>query len=197
MGATVMAQIQASVSGPFGVEDAARTTWCVSDLQSTSVARHLTMHCDIAGEQARMATLDNHWIWQRDYVIPSKSGAGLAVVEEILGQLQRQHWGERDRFGIHLAMEEALTNALEHGNRFDPQKHIQLSCRIARDLLRLEIADQGHGFDPANIPDPTRPEHLEIPCGRGIMLMRYFMSRVEFNPTGNRVILEKQRACSD
>jgi serine/threonine-protein kinase RsbW len=140
-----------------------------------------------------MATRDNPWIWQRDYVIPTRSGAERPVVEEILGQLQLHRWCERDVFGVHLALEEALTNAIKHGNQFDAQKRIEIACRIAPDSLHLEIADEGRGFDPNRIPDPTESRHLETPCGRGIMLMRSFMSRVEFNEVGNRVILEKQR----
>ncbi len=144
-----------------------------------------------------METLDDRWIWQRDYRIASKSDAGRVVVEEILSRLAQQQWHERDRFAVHLAMEEALTNAVKHGNRFDTLKHIEVTCRIAPDLLRIEITDEGRGFDPSKVPDPTAAEQLEVPCGRGIMLMRNFMSRILYNAKGNSVTMEKERSDGD
>ena len=139
----------------------------------------------------------HRWIWRSDRVIPSKTGAGRRLLEEVLQQLQRQHWIPHDIFSVHLAMEEALVNAVKHGNRLDTTKQIRVTCRISPDLLRVEIADEGEGFDPAIIPDPTDSRHIESPTGRGIMLMRSFMSRVEYNDVGNRVVLEKERATSD
>jgi len=134
---------------------------------------------------------DSQWIWQCDQVIPSRPEASREVQEAILAELERLKWPEHDVFGVRLALEEALINAIKHGNHYDPAKHVQIRCGICKDLVRVEIEDQGKGFDPASVPDPTDPENLESPCGRGIMLMRSFMSRVEFNETGNRVILEK------
>lgn len=133
------------------------------------------------------------WIWQCDHWIPSSPGAGRGVLEEVLHQLQRQQWIEHDIFGIHLAMEEALTNAIKHGNRSDAAKQIHVSCHLTSDLVHIEISDQGPGFDPVSIPDPTDAAHLEIPRGRGLMLMRSFMSRVAYNATGNCVVMEKDR----
>jgi len=105
--------------------------------------------------------------------------------------MERLHWGEHDVFSVRLAMEEALINAIKHGNHYDPSKHVQVRCGISEGLLRIEIEDEGKGFDLAAVPDPTDPDNLESPCGRGIMLMRGFMSRVEYNEVGNRVVLEK------
>jgi serine/threonine-protein kinase RsbW len=116
------------------------------------------------------------------------------VLEEVLDKLQQQCWLEHDIFSVHLAMEEALTNAIKHGNRSDAAKQIHVSCRLTPDLVQIEISDQGPGFDPAGVPDPTDAAHLEIPRGRGLMLMRSFMSRVAFNALGNCVVMEKQRA---
>jgi serine/threonine-protein kinase RsbW len=112
-------------------------------------------------------------------------------------QLGRQRWPERDVFSIRLAVEEALVNAIKHGNQFDTSKRVYVTCSLSPARLRVEIADEGQGFDPNSLPDPTDPENLDMPCGRGIMLMRSFMSRVEFNETGNRVVLEKDRSEAD
>ena len=134
------------------------------------------------------------WIWQCDRVIASRAEEGRRVQEEILQKLQQQNWIERDVFGVRLALEEALVNAIKHGNACDPSKQIRIACRLFRNRLRIEITDQGRGFDPAEVPDPTDPQRIPCPCGRGIMLMRNFMSSVEFNELGNQVAMEKTRA---
>ncbi|MHC4406232.1 MAG: ATP-binding protein [Planctomycetota bacterium] len=137
------------------------------------------------------------WVWELERVIPSKTGAGASVLQEVLEQLQELGWVDHDVFGIHLAMEEALVNAIRHGNRLDINKSVHFACRTTPDLIRIEITDEGDGFDPSSVPDPTDPEHIECPSGRGLMLMRNFMSRVEYNDLGNRVVMEKERVKKD
>ena len=66
-------------------------------------------------------------------------------------------------------------------------------CRVSPKRIRVEITDEGPGFDPDSLPDPTTPNHLGCPGGRGVLLMRAFMSRVEFRNHGNHVVLEKVR----
>ena len=136
---------------------------------------------------------EQRWIWSTDHLIPSRAGAGRRLLQELLEQLKRQHWVQHDIFSVQLAVEEALVNAIKHGNRLDHAKQVHIACRVAPDLLRVEITDQGRGFDLAAVPNPTDPEHLESPRGRGIMLMRSFMSRVQYNDLGNCVVLEKVR----
>ncbi|HVX10221.1 MAG TPA: ATP-binding protein [Pirellulales bacterium] len=134
------------------------------------------------------------WTWDADLVIPSETGAGKRIVDELLEQLAAHAWPEHDIHGVHLALEEALVNAIRHGNRSDVEKRVFVTCRLSTQQLWVEIRDEGAGFKPEEVPDPTDPEHLEIPSGRGIMLMRAFMSRVEYNDVGNCVVMEKQRA---
>lgn len=136
---------------------------------------------------------ESQWIWRCDRVIPSDTAAGRRVLDEVLRELAARQWGPRDIFGIHLAMEEALVNAIMHGNQFAADKQVQVSCRLSPKTVEIEIVDEGPGFDPADLPDPTDPDRLEAPGGRGVMLMRAFMSRVEYNTLGNRVVLEKRR----
>ena len=136
---------------------------------------------------------EERWIWSSDHLIPSRAGAGRPLLQELLEQLKRQLWVQHDIFSVQLAVEEALVNAIKHGNRLDHAKQVHVACRVAPDLLRVEITDQGRGFDLAAVPNPTDPEHLEAPRGRGIMLMRSFMSRVQYNDLGNCVVLEKVR----
>jgi len=133
------------------------------------------------------------WLWQSDRQISSDTAAGQRVLKEVLGQLKAFRWGVHDVFAVHLAMEEALANAIKHGNRLDASKHIQIRCQISSDLVRIQITDEGAGFDPAALPDPTDPARLDSPGGRGVMLIRAFMSHVEHNASGNAVLLEKER----
>ena len=140
-----------------------------------------------------MPTCKQPWIWRRDHMIPSDTGAGRRVTDEVLREMEAQDWIPHDIFGVHLAMEEALVNAIRHGNRMDVAKQVHVSCRMSPELIRIEITDEGAGFNPDAIPDPTNPDRLESPSGRGVMLMKAFMSRVEYSATGNHVVLEKQR----
>ncbi|MDX1970591.1 MAG: ATP-binding protein [Planctomycetaceae bacterium] len=128
-----------------------------------------------------------------EVVIPSDTAKGQEVQERIVGRLEELEFPPRDVFGVRLALEEALVNAIKHGNGMDPDKNVKIMWRIDPVSVCVEIEDEGPGFIPAEVPDPTAEENLERPCGRGIMLMKSFMSRVEYNERGNRVILEKRR----
>ena len=135
---------------------------------------------------------DEPGTWESRHDVPSELGAGKVVLDELLEKLEELGWPQRDVFGIHLAVEEALANAIGHGNQLDPAKHVHVVSSLRANLLRIEIADEGDGFDPGSVPDPTDSENLETASGRGIMLMRNFMSRVDFSQAGNRVIMEKK-----
>lgn len=94
---------------------------------------------------------------------------------------------------IRLAMREALNNAIRHGSNLDPNKRIQLTYRCdPRDGLWVMIRDEGGGFDPAKVPDPTTPENLDRPGGRGVFLMRNLMDEVEFREGGREVHLRRR-----
>ena len=115
-------------------------------------------------------------------------------MEQLLEQLGIHGWSPSDIFAIHLAAEEAIVNAIVHGNKLDPSKVVQVACVVSPTLARIEVTDQGSGFDPASVPDCRLEDRLEAPNGRGVMLMRTFMTRIEYSPRGNRVLMEKQRS---
>src|SRR5262249_7826803 len=125
--------------------------------------------------------------------MPSDTSAGQAVQERIVSRLEQLAYSSREVFGVRLALEEALVNAIKHGNRMDPQKSGRVECSSSSDFLRVKIEDEGPGFRREEVPAPTEEENLERPCGRGIMLMRAFMSLVEYQGRGNVLILEKRR----
>lgn len=140
---------------------------------------------------------DSGWIWSFEKRIASDASDGREVVAQILEEMQRAEWAEHDVFGVHLAIEEALVNAIKHGNHKDPTKKVEVECRISGDRVVIRIADEGDGFDPEAVPDPTDEENLEIPSGRGLMLMRCYMNSVTFNERGNEVVMEKVRGQDD
>ncbi len=136
---------------------------------------------------------DDKWTWQCDRVIPNDPVVGRRLLDELLRQLEAQHWARRDIFGVHLAVDEALVNAIRHGNQMDAAKQVRFCCWLSPHKVRVEVTDEGPGFDPDSLPDPTEPTRLHCPGGRGVLLMRAFMSRVEFHDRGNHVVLEKER----
>ena len=134
---------------------------------------------------------DALWTWSLEETLPSKLGTGGSFLERVLDQLAQYEWSDTHIFAVRLSVDEALTNAIRHGNRLDERKQVSLGCKMSSDRIRVEIEDEGHGFDPGQVPDPTLPENLEKPTGRGLTLMRHYMTHVEFNRRGNRVIMEK------
>lgn len=137
---------------------------------------------------------DNLWIWTHERRLPSVNGASHAVLAELMAALERERWNEREIFGIHLAVEEALVNAIRHGNRSDSEKQVHVVCKLSPQHVLVEVTDQGPGFNPEVVPDCTAEENWERPSGRGIMLMRNYMTRVEYVDGGCRVVMEKQRS---
>lgn len=131
--------------------------------------------------------------WSADLTIPSAYAAGKTVIEQLLTALRTAQWSEHEIFGVHLAVEEALVNAIRHGNGLDESKYVRAKFQLSADRLWVEIMDEGAGFDPEELPDPTDYDNIECPCGRGVLLMRNFMNRVEYNDRGNRVVMEKHR----
>jgi serine/threonine-protein kinase RsbW len=131
--------------------------------------------------------------WRLAVDLPSERGSNRRVTDELLAQLGAHGWPEADVFAVHLAVEEAIVNAIVHGNKLDPAKKVHVVCEVSADRVLVSIADEGPGFDPAGIPDCTADDRLEAPGGRGVMLMRSFMTRIEYNPAGNAVVLEKRR----
>ncbi len=124
-------------------------------------------------------------------VIPSELQAAKESERKILDRIERHHFDETCSFAIKLALEEAITNAIKHGNRNDPSKRITLRFRVTPEEAEISVADEGGGFDPGHVPDPTLDENLNKPSGRGIMLMRAYMDEVTFGANGAEVRLRK------
>ena len=128
-----------------------------------------------------------------DLTIPSDPAEARRVQEEIENLLRSRQAADKDVFSIRLALEEALVNAIKHGNQMDRGKEVRISYRLLPDRFEVHVTDEGVGFDTDGVPDPTAPENLERPGGRGLMLMRHYMTEVAYSNRGNAVRMCKQR----
>jgi len=127
-------------------------------------------------------------------VIPSDLRAARQIEEQIIRKAEERGYSPHCAFAIRLALEEAMVNAHKHGNGGDPRKQIAVSYEVGRKRTVVRVCDQGRGFDPRMVPDPTAPERISLPNGRGIMLMRAYLDEVVFNEQGNEVQLVKEKS---
>jgi serine/threonine-protein kinase RsbW len=126
-----------------------------------------------------------------EVIIPSDASEARRIQEEIEQQIAALKVSEQEIFSVRLALEEALVNAIKHGNQMDRSKKVRVVYRFLLDRLEIHITDEGTGFDPEDVPDPTAVENLERPCGRGLMLMRHYMTEVVYSLRGNSVSMTK------
>ena len=115
------------------------------------------------------------------------------VWEAVIAKMRGHQFPQSDIFGVQLALEEALTNAINHGHQHDYSKEIVVEWTVDDDVVRLSIEDQGEGFLCDEVCDPTHPENVHQPGGRGLLFMRTYMCSVEYNEKGNRVTMVKHR----
>ncbi len=123
--------------------------------------------------------------------VPSENKYIRKVSSDILSALSPYGMAEERLFDIKLCVEEAVRNAILHGNRLDKKLHVKVSYLIADGRINIEVEDEGAGFDPAKIPDPTSKGNMTKESGRGVCLIRRLMDRVEFNKNGNKILMEK------
>lgn len=120
---------------------------------------------------------------------------GVKVVNAIVDEAQKLGYDEATRFAVRLAMDEALANAIKHGNCNDPTRKVDIEYEVTDKQIRVSICDEGCGFNPEAVPDPTLDENIERPHGRGVMLMKAYMTSVQYNAQGNCVVMTKDRGC--
>lgn len=133
------------------------------------------------------------WIWSQKCSFPSDMKLAHGLIQEVLDVLRRENWTSRDLFGVEMALEESFANAIHHGNGDDPNKNVHFECYISNSLIRIQIEDEGKGFDFHNIQDPGEPENLVKVTGRGVCLIYGFMPHVVYDKHGKRVTMEKTR----
>jgi serine/threonine-protein kinase RsbW len=133
------------------------------------------------------------WSWILDEQIPSTKEAGHAAIERLLSALTEAGWDGRDYFHVQMAVEEAVVNAITHGNKESLTKRVELDFKVSAGAVFLRIKDEGAGFCPKDIPDPRDDDRLECTNGRGVLLIRELMSKVTYNDCGNEVVMLKNR----
>lgn len=119
--------------------------------------------------------------------IPTRREAIVEAQQQVLSALDRTRIPDTGKYAVRLALEEAISNAFKHGNASDPARNISIEYTIWENGIRIDVEDEGEGFDPSAVPDPTADENLVIPSGRGLMLMHAYMNEVIFSERGSRV----------
>jgi serine/threonine-protein kinase RsbW len=114
----------------------------------------------------------------------------IRMIESFIDNAKERFHLDEDLYGnIMIAVTEAVNNAIKHGNANNSSKNVFLSLTLNENLLKFIIKDEGTGFEYNNLPDPTSPENLEKPGGRGIFLMKHLSDEVEFTENGKTVQL--------
>ncbi|MBL7941389.1 MAG: ATP-binding protein [Flavobacteriales bacterium] len=116
----------------------------------------------------------------------------INLVEKLIDEVCAEFQVKEDYYGeLLIGMTEAVNNAMVHGNKLDPSKQVKVLFDVVEDkFMRFTVEDEGPGFDYHNLPDPTAPENIEKPHGRGVFLMRQLSDRCEFQDGGRIVILD-------
>lgn len=126
-----------------------------------------------------------------EYEFFSDLGEVRLLQDRLEAALAAAGWGEHPQFAIKLAVEEAAVNAVKHGNQMDPDKKVRVGYTVTPVRFDIRIEDEGAGFNPADVPDPTSEVFIERPCGRGLLLINGFMDGVRYLGRGNVVVMWK------
>ena len=121
--------------------------------------------------------------------IPSLS-ENIRIIESFIDNAKEKFSLDDDIYGnIMIAVTESVNNAIKHGNNNDNSKNVSLSLSLNENIIKFIVEDEGTGFDYSNLPDPTSPENLDKPGGRGIFLMKHLSDEVNFKDNGRVVEL--------
>ena len=116
--------------------------------------------------------------------------ANLRVIENAVDEVTGAIGINQDNYGkILVATLEAVNNAITHGNKANPQKLVDVEISYDNNQISVTVTDEGPGFNPGSIPDPTKPENIEELSGRGVFLMTKLADSISFNEKGNSVTM--------
>ena len=124
--------------------------------------------------------------------VPSESSYIRVISDKILDSLKSCNVDEGELFNIKLCAEEALRNAMEHGNKFRKELPVKVSYGIVGSRLEIEIEDAGSGFKQEDVVDPTTDENILQERGRGVYLIHRLMDEVKYNEKGNKIMMAKK-----
>lgn len=122
----------------------------------------------------------------------ASSSDSLTIVEKKIDEITKESKVNEDLYGnLLIAVTEGVNNAIHHGNKSNPEKNVQIDIEINEEnQLVFSITDEGEGFNPNALPDPTDPANIEKPHGRGVFLMQQLSDEIEFEEEGRQVILK-------
>jgi len=125
-----------------------------------------------------------------ELTLPSRIESVAEAAVAVAGILSRSGVGEDVAFGVDMAIREAVTNAVLHGNKQDDAKFVRVTAESSPSSLEISVDDEGAGFNPQDVPDPTESENILKSSGRGIFFMRTFMDDVEWliRPEGGTTV---------
>jgi len=123
--------------------------------------------------------------------------SNLRVVENVIDNMISEIGINQDNYGkILVSTLEAVNNAIVHGNKSDLNKLVKIDIVFKNNILKVTVTDEGKGFKPAEVPDPTKPENIENITGRGVFLMSNLADSIKFNKKGNSVTMTYQNIIS-
>jgi serine/threonine-protein kinase RsbW len=124
--------------------------------------------------------------------IPSRIEYIRKVSDSVLRSLAGHHIDEDKAFDIKLCVEEAVRNAIVHGNKSDKRRSVKVVLQVSGDEAVIDVEDEGRGFDHARVADPTTDANIARNCGRGLFLIKKLMDKVEYIGSGNKVRMTKR-----
>jgi len=130
--------------------------------------------------------------------IANDRSAITALGERVIRAAEREGYSEASRFAVRLAIEEAVVNAFKHGHKnIGAHEKVTVEYDVAPDEISIVVTDRGPGFSPDEVPDPTADENLMKTSGRGLLLMRAYMTEVSHNEAGNEIRMRYARPDED
>ncbi len=126
------------------------------------------------------------------FTIPSDFLYCRDVQDKIMAEVDRLGYCDSARFAVALGLEEAMVNAIKHGNRFHSGKKVHIEAQITAQSAKISVEDEGPGFSRCSVPDPRAEENLEKCCGRGILLIESYMTRVQWSDGGRKITMIRE-----
>lgn len=149
------------------------------------------MHFAVTIKYEHLQSLDMSTLPIQDTLVIGSDIAKINEVEKLVDSLSDICNFDDEVYGkLLLSIVEAVNNAIIHGNKLDQQKQVTISYTVDEAEIQMSVTDQGSGFNPGEVPDPTAPENIEKPCGRGIYLMRHLSDDICFSDNGRCVTLK-------
>jgi len=131
------------------------------------------------------------------FCLPSQFSASQDAQRQIMEEVDRCGYRPLPRFAIQLALEEAIVNAIKHGNCYDCGKNIYLTATVTSEQTEIVVEDEGRGFSRCCVPDPRSEENLHKCSGRGILLIESYMNSVKWSNRGRRITMVRRNDDSD